>query len=167
MLTYDFTPLYRNAVGFDRLARLVDNAMRHDTSAHGYPPYNIEQADDNKYRITLAVAGFSEDDLSIEAKENKLTVTGKKTEETGKDGGEEGFLYKGIAERDFVHSFQLADYVKVVGANLNNGLLTIDLVREVPEEMKPRKIDIKPGEPEGLVAKAKKMLGKASDKEAA
>jgi len=166
MLTYDFSPLYRTAVGFDRLARLVDSALDHESSMTGYPPYNIEQAGDKKYRITLAVAGFSEDDLTIETKENKLTVTGKKTEEKGDEG--EGYLYKGIAERDFVHSFQLADYVKVTGANLDNGLLTIDLEREVPEEMKPRSIEIKSGAPESLVEKAKKIIGgKASKKEAA
>ena len=165
MLNYDFSPLYRTAVGFDRLASLVDKATHHETSMTGYPPYNIEQADENKYRITLAVAGFSEDDLDIELKENKLTVTGKKSEEKNDEG--DGYLYKGIAERDFAHSFQIADYVKVVGANLNNGLLTVDLEREIPEEMKPRSIEIKSGEPAGFVEKAKKMIGKGSKKEAA
>lgn len=139
MSTFDFSPLYRTVVGFDRLASLIDTASRLD-GAQGYPPYNIEQSieDDNAYAIELAVAGFGEDDLDLEVKEGQLIVVGKK------DGGTENrkFLHRGIAERGFIRRFQLADHVVVTGANLKHGLLRIELKRELPEAMKPRKISI-------------------------
>jgi molecular chaperone IbpA len=144
MSTFDFSPLYRTVVGFDRLASLIDTAQRLD-GAQGYPPYNIEQSveDDNAYAIELAVAGFGEGELDLEVKEGQLSVVGKK------DGGEANrkFLHRGIAERGFIRRFQLADHVVVTGANLRNGLLRIELKRELPEAMKPRKISI--GKAEG------------------
>ncbi|WP_318474191.1 Hsp20 family protein [Photobacterium leiognathi] len=136
MRNVDFTPLYRHAIGFDRLFNLVE-ASSNKAQATGYPPYNIEQTDENNYRITMAVAGFSEDRLDLTQNENMLVVTGTKAPEENKN-----FIYQGIAERNFERKFQLADYVKVVGANLENGLLHIDLEREVPEAMQPRKIAI-------------------------
>lgn len=138
MRSYDFSPLYRSAVGFDRLAGLLENAAR--SSEGGYPPYNIESTGENAYRIELAVAGFSPDELNIEVKENLLTVTGKKT--ANDDGVERTYLHRGLAERDFERRFQLADYVVVKTADLANGLLTIDLKRELPEALKPRRIEI-------------------------
>ena len=139
MSSFDFSPLYRTVVGFDRLASMIDTASRLD-GAQGYPPYNIEQSieDENAYAIELAVAGFGEDDLDLEVKESQLIVIGKK------DGGAENrkFLHRGIAERGFIRRFQLADHVVVSGANLKNGLLRIELKRELPEAMKPRKIAI-------------------------
>ncbi len=136
MSTLDFSPLFRSMIGFDRLANALETAYQSEPG--GYPPYNVEVQDENQYRISLAVAGFTEDELGIEAKENLLTVSGqrKKTESEG------NFLYRGIANRGFERKFQLADYVKVVEAKLENGLLHIDLVREVPEAMKPRRIEI-------------------------
>lgn len=138
---FDFTPLYRSAIGFDRVAHLLEsmNASHAQvTKNNGYPPYNIELLDDNEYRITMAVAGFAEDELEIETREGVLIVLGKKkTDET-----ERKYLYQGIAERNFERRFQLADYVRVTGATMNNGLLHIDLEREIPEAMKPRKINI-------------------------
>jgi molecular chaperone IbpA len=136
MTTLDFSPLFRSTVGFDRISRLMDSALREE--AGGYPPYNIEALDENAYRVTLAVAGFSPEDLTITTQENTLVVTGKI-----KNGEEKAnFLYRGIAGRAFERRFQLADYIKVSGAQLVNGLLHIDLVREVPEAMKPRTIKI-------------------------
>jgi molecular chaperone IbpA len=140
MSTFDFSPLYRTVVGFDRLASLIDTAQRLD-GAQGYPPYNIEQSleDENAYAIELAVAGFGEGDLDIEVKEGQLTVVGKKevSEESKRR-----FVHRGIAERGFIRRFQLADHVVVSGAELANGLLRIELRREIPEAMKPRKIAI-------------------------
>ncbi|WP_456296475.1 Hsp20 family protein [Vibrio sp. AK197] len=135
MRNVDFAPLYRNAIGFDRLLNLMEANTAKNSSA-GYPPYNIEQQDDNHYRITMAVAGFSEDQLELTQKENMLIVRGERQEE-GKD-----YVYQGIAERDFERKFQLADYVKVTGASMENGLLHVDLEREIPEAMQPRKIAI-------------------------
>jgi len=139
MSSFDFSPLYRTVVGFDRLASMIDTASRLD-GAQGYPPYNIEQSveDENAYAIELAVAGFGEEDLDLEVKESQLIVVGKK------DGGADNrkFLHRGIAERGFIRRFQLADHVVVSGANLKNGLLRIELKRELPEAMKPRKIAI-------------------------
>lgn len=139
MSNFDFSPLYRTVVGFDRLASLIDTATRLD-GVQGYPPYNIEQStdDENAYAIELAVAGFGDDDLDLEVKEGQLIVIGKK------DGGAENrkFLHRGIAERGFIRRFQLADHVVVSGAHLRNGLLRIELKRELPEAMKPRKITI-------------------------
>ena len=137
-MTTDLSPLYRTMVGFDRLANLMDTAQRLD-GAQGYPPYNIEQLEENAFAIEIAVAGFSEDDLDIEIKENQLTIVGKKSS----DGKEERkLIHQGIAERGFIRRFQLADHVIVKGADLKHGLLRIDLVRELPEAMKPRKISI-------------------------
>ena len=136
MRTVDFTPLYRNAIGFDRLFNMME-ANSAKNSSGGYPPYNIEQQDENHFRITMAVAGFAEDQLDLTQKENMLIVKGERKAEEGKN-----YVYQGIAERDFERKFQLADYVKVVGASMENGLLHIDLEREIPEAMQPRKIEI-------------------------
>ena len=154
MMTYDFSPLFRSTVGFDRLARLMDDTLQSNVTAGGHPPYNIAAVGEDHYRITMAVAGFAEKDLNIEVDEQTLSVSGKMAE------AEEGmqYLHHGIAERNFVRKFQLADYVKVADARLENGLLTIDLEREVPEEMKPRTIRIERGAPKSLAAKAKKFL---------
>jgi len=149
MRTYDFTPLYRSAVGFDRLAALLESAARTSQDS-GWPPYNIETTGDNAYRIEIAVAGFKPDELNIEVKENLLTVTGRKT--ANDDGaGERKYLHRGLAERDFERRFQLADYVVVKGADLVNGLLSIDLVRELPEALKPRRIEIGTGSAQPLI----------------
>ncbi len=153
MTTFDFSPLFRSTIGFDRFARLLDEAQQ-EQAAPNYPPCNIEATGENDYRITLAVAGFGEDELSIEAVDDTLTVTGRK-KAAEKPAT---YLYHGIAARDFVRKFQLADHVRVANAGLDNGLLWVDLVREIPEAMKPRKIVIKSGAPEGLVGKAKKMI---------
>lgn len=136
MRNLDFSPLYRNAIGFDRLFNLMETNNAKNGSS-GYPPYNIEQQDENKYRITMAVAGFAEDQLEITQKENMLVVRGEQ-----KAAEEKNYVYQGIAERDFERKFQLADYVKVIGAEMENGLLHVDLEREIPEAMKPRKIAI-------------------------
>ena len=141
MRTYDFSPLYRSAVGFDRLANLLESASRATGQDTGYPPYNIETTGENAYRIEIAVAGFSPDELNIEAKENSLTVTGKKA--ANDDGApQKTYLHRGLAERDFERRFQLADVIKVTGASFENGLLNIELTREVPEHKKPRKVEI-------------------------
>ena len=137
MTTIDFTPLFRSAIGFDRFADALEMANRHDNG--GYPPYNIELVGEDRYRISLAVAGFSKDELEIETKENRLTVSGRKGSETD---GERKYLHRGIANRSFERGFQLADYVRVSGATYEDGLLHIDLKREIPEAMKPRRIDI-------------------------
>jgi molecular chaperone IbpA len=140
MRTIDLTPLYRTIVGFDRMANLIETGSRLD-SAPGWPPYNIEQTAEDAYRIELAVAGFGPEDLSIELKEGLLTVTGKKA--ATEDG--RAFLHRGIAERGFERRYQLADHVRVTGANLEHGMLSLELVREVPEALKPRKIAINVG----------------------
>lgn len=140
MRTIDLTPLYRTSVGFDGLANMLDQVMSHDVAAPSYPPYNIEKTGENAYRITLAVAGFSEDDIDIEVKESRLTVKGAKAKPAG--GKDPEWLHHGIAERGFERRFQLAEHVQVGGATLELGLLHIDLTREVPEEMKPRSIAI-------------------------
>ena len=139
MRTFDFAPLYRSTVGFDRLFSTLDQLVGMEGAAPNYPPYDIERTGDDAYRISVAVAGFADSDLSIEAKENTLTIRGEKqtNEETTGD-----LLYQGIAARHFERSFQLADYVEVRSASLENGLLLIDLVREIPEVMKPRVIPI-------------------------
>jgi len=135
MRTFDFSPLYRSTVGFDQLQSLLDSVTR-DTGPT-YPPYNIERTSENDYRITLAVAGFGESDLDLEVKQNVLTISGKRSEPE-----EANYLYHGIAGRSFERRFQLADHVEVKGAHLENGLLHVDLVRRVPEELKPRRIEI-------------------------
>jgi molecular chaperone IbpA len=142
MRTFDLSPLYRSTVGFDRLFSLIDS-MANVENGQTYPPYNIERTGENAYRITMAVAGFGEDDLEIEAKHNVLTVKGEKREEAAEEGRE--VLYRGIAGRAFERRFQLADHVEVRGATLENGLLHVDLVREIPEAMKPKKIAIGSG----------------------
>ena len=146
MRTFDLAPLYRSTVGFDRMFSLFDQAAGHD-GAPGYPPYNIERTGENDYRITVAVAGFSEADLTIETKENTLTIRGEKQARTDEHKGET--LYQGIAARAFERLFQLADFVQVKGAAMENGLLHVDLVREVPEAKKPRQIKIGNGTPQG------------------
>lgn len=150
MSTIDLTPLYRTMVGFDRMANMIDNAARLD-GAQGYPPYNIERVGDNEFAIEIAVAGFSEADLDIETKEGLLTVAAKKEAPEGGDPRE--FLHRGIAERGFVRRFQLADHVIVTGASLVNGLLRIELVRELPEAKKPRKIAIGQADESGATPK--------------
>jgi len=138
--TIDFTPLYRSAVGFDRLAGLLESAAR-TSQENGWPPYNIETTGENAYRIELAVAGFKPDELTLEVKENLLTVTGRKTANDDAAPART-YLHRGLAERDFERRFQLADYVVVTDANLDNGLLAISLKRELPEALKPRRIEI-------------------------
>ena len=137
MTTFDFSPLYRNSVGFDRLASMLSAASRQD-QGNGYPPYNIRSTGEDHYQISMAVAGFAEEDLDITTEQNRLVVTGKREneEETGE------YLHRGIATRSFERRFNLADHVKVVNASLENGLLHIDLERELPEAMKPRTIKI-------------------------
>lgn len=140
MTTFDFTPLFRSAIGYDRLADALESARRADTN--GYPPYNIELTGEDQYRISLAVAGFSQEELDIEVREGKLKVSGRKQE----DNVERQYLHRGIANRGFERVYQLAEHVRVEGADLQNGLLHIDLVREIPEAMKPRRINIGGGE---------------------
>jgi len=140
MNNIDFTPLYRSTIGFDRLASMLDNAMRSEVSPGGYPPYNIEVLEDDHYSITLAVAGFEKDDVDIDVEKGVLTVRGRKGEDK-----ERNYLYQGIANRAFERKFNLADHVEVTGARLNHGLLTIELVKEIPEAMKPKKIAIQQG----------------------
>jgi len=139
MRTFDLTPLYRSTVGFDRLFSLLDQAAGVDGAVPGYPPYNIERTGENAYRITMAVAGFSDQELQIESRQNALTVKGEKKVDEAQAGE---VLYRGIAGRSFERRFQLADHVEVRGATLENGLLHVDLVREIPEAMKPRQIAI-------------------------
>ena len=137
MTNIDFSPLFRSMIGFDRLSSALENAYRSEPG--GYPPYNVEVSGENEYRITMAVAGFAQKELTLEVKENILTVSGSR----GEEDKDRKFLYRGIANRGFERKFQLADYVRVVDARLENGLLHIDLRREIPEAMKPRKIDIR------------------------
>jgi molecular chaperone IbpA len=136
MRTFDFAPLYRSTIGFDRMLSMLDQPGGVESSAPSYPPYNIERTGENAYRISVAVAGFSQADLSIEAKENRLTIRGARQPKEGTSD----MLYLGIAARAFERSFQLADHVTVEGASLDNGLLHVELVRELPEAMKPRTI---------------------------
>jgi molecular chaperone IbpA len=133
----DFTPFYRSAIGFDRLFQMLDQASGFDSEG-SYPPYNIERTGENAYRITLAVAGFNEDELKVEVKEQTLTISADK----GPEAKEKSYLHRGIAARSFERRFQLADHVDIVGAGIQNGLLNVDLVRNVPERMKPRTIAI-------------------------
>ena len=154
MRSYDFSPLYRQTVGFDRLLDMLDNSMEASNAPPTYPPYNIERTGDNAYRITLAVAGFTPDEISIETKENTLSVGGAKTEETQVNQAP-ALLYQGIAARSFERRFQLAGFVTVTGASLLNGLLHIDLLRELPEEQKPRRIEINIGEPTARIVQSK------------
>ena len=139
MTTFDLSPLFRTSVGFDRLASLLNSANRTDQGS-AYPPYNIQTVGENRYRITMAVAGFSEAELKITSEHNKLLVAGNKNEE--KESDDSQFLYRGIATRSFERRFNLADHVRVAGARLDNGLLHIELEREIPEAMKPKTIEI-------------------------
>lgn len=152
MTTFDFAPLFRTSVGYDRLASLMNASMRGE-NGNSYPPYNIEKTGEDQYRITMAVAGFDESELEIVTEHSKLLVTGNKNEE--EQGEESAFLYRGIATRSFERRFNLADHVKVSGARLDNGLLHIELEREIPEAMKPRKIEIGTGGRKLLSGKAR------------
>lgn len=136
MRSFDLTPLYRSAIGFDRLAQMLNDAQRNDTPS--YPPYNIELVSDDQYRIVMALAGFSREEIDITFERDSLTVVGRKQ----KDATERTYLHRGIAARDFEQRFQLANHVKVTGASFDNGMLSIELVREIPEALKPRKIVI-------------------------
>lgn len=140
MRNYDFAPLYRSTVGFDRLASMLDRALSADASPSSYPPYNIEKSDENEYRISIAVAGFSEDELNVEMRDGQLVVSAKKAEAKSEENV--NYLHRGIAARAFEKRFQMADHVRATGAKTENGLLHIDLVREVPESLKPRRIEI-------------------------
>lgn len=140
MNAIDFTPLYRNSIGFDRLESLLSNALRSESVPNAYPAYDIEMLEDDHYAISLAVAGFEQDELDINVEKGVLTVSGEKSDEK-----ERKFIYQGIDNRTFERKFNLADYVEVSGAELKNGLLTIQLVKEIPEAMKPRKISINEG----------------------
>jgi molecular chaperone IbpA len=147
---FDFSPLFRSTIGFDRLTRLVDAASRLDNAALAYPPYNIEKTGEDAYRVTMAVAGFSPDEIDVTVQQNTLLVTGK----AKKEEDESRFLHRGIARRAFERRFSLADHIKVVGASLDNGMLHVDLVHEVPEEAKPRKIEIVCGHPQSASQEA-------------
>lgn len=151
MRTFDFSPLYRSAVGFDRMTSLLDAAQK-SGAADSFPPYNIEKTGEDAYRITLAVAGFGAQDLNMEVRDGQLVIVGKGDSE----GGDAEYLHRGIARRAFERRFQLADHVEVKGADLKDGLLVVDLVREIPEAMKPRQIKIGTAAPviEGETAKA-------------
>lgn len=152
MRHFDLSPLYRQTVGFDRLFNLLDQAGGVD-GASTYPPYNIERTGENAYRVTLAVAGFSREELTIETKENTLSIKGSKDQTPPAQGRE--MLHQGIAARAFERRFQLADHVVVTGASLVNGLLHVDLVREIPETQKPRRIEIGAGAPTAKVVESK------------
>jgi molecular chaperone IbpA len=150
MRSFDFSPLFRSSVGFDRVFDLLDSVSRYDTT-QTFPPYNIERSDENHYRITLAVAGFAEKDLAVDVRDGVLTVQGKHGEEADKPG----YLYQGIAGRAFERRFQLAEHVEVKGAKLENGLLHIALERVVPEEKKPRRIAINGATVQSIEGQAK------------
>ncbi|SHI47024.1 molecular chaperone IbpA [Shimia gijangensis] len=141
MRSFDFAPLYRSSVGFDQLANMMDRVLTNDGAQVSYPPYNIEKTAEDAYRISIAVAGFSDDDLGIEVKENALIVTARKADETD----EKTYLHRGIATRAFERRFHLADHVRVTGASHADGMLHIDLEREIPEALKPRRIEIASG----------------------
>ena len=140
MRSFDLSPLYRTTIGFDRLAALLDQVLSGEANAPSYPPYDIEKIGEDRYRITLAVAGFSEEELTVEATAHMLTIRGRKRERAAEE--QPIYLHRGIAERAFERRFQLADHVRVTGARLENGLLHIDLVHELPEALKPRRIPI-------------------------
>ncbi|WP_323763827.1 Hsp20 family protein [Marinovum sp.] len=142
MRSYDFAPLYRATVGFDQMADLMDRVLANDVQSQTYPPYNIEKTAEDAYRISIAVAGFADEDLSVEVKDQALVVSARKADE---DEQERAYLHRGIATRAFERRFHLADHVKVVGASHENGMLHIDLEREIPEALKPRRIEIANG----------------------
>ncbi|MGB4246908.1 MAG: Hsp20 family protein [Pseudohongiellaceae bacterium] len=150
MRTFDFAPLYRSTIGFDHLTSLLDAVSQREQTQPAYPPYNIELLDKDQYRITMAVAGFVDQEIEIQSERQTLTVKGKK----GGDDKERNYLHQGIAGRNFERVFQLADHVKVTGATLANGLLNIDLVREIPEAMKPRQILVNGKAPQLIETKA-------------
>ncbi len=149
MRHYDLSPLYRSTVGFDRLAGLMDAALSGETAQPAYPPYNIEKTGEDAYRITVAVAGFRDDELTVESKDGQLVICGRKQAEEG----ERQFLHRGIAERAFERRFQLADHVRPASARTETGLLHVELVREVPEALRPRRIEIGRGERTAIEAK--------------
>ncbi|HWK53850.1 MAG TPA: Hsp20 family protein [Hyphomicrobiales bacterium] len=151
-MTFDFAPLYRSTIGFDHLASLLDSVNSIDRSQPSYPPYNIELLAQDKYRITMAVAGFAEDEISVETENNTLTVAATRAQKEGDP--KRTYLHQGIAERSFKRQFRLADHVKVVSASLANGLLHVELEREIPEAMKPRQISINGKEPQRLLKSA-------------
>lgn len=154
-MAFDYSPLFRSTVGFDRLMRLLEDSMQWTEGGNGgYPPYNIEKVGQDQYRVTLAVAGFGERDLAIHVRENALLVEGKKHEPES----ETAYLHRGIAGRSFKRQFHLADHVKVTAASLQNGLLVIDLVQELPEAMKPRRIEITAKGPEQAAGAASRMI---------
>lgn len=157
MRTFDLTPLFRSTVGFDHLSRMLDAASRVDEAAFSYPPYNIEKLGEDDYRITMAVAGFAEADLDITVHDHSLIITGK----SHRDEGQVQYLHRGIAGRSFERRFELADFIRVEGASLVNGLLHVGLKREVPEQMKPRTVRI-----EGTAPAPKVIEGKAEDRAA-
>ena len=148
MRGFDFTPYRRSTVGFDRLFDFLENSTRAEQD--NYPPFDIEKLSDDRYRITLAVAGFKRDELDITAQQNMLVISGRRAENRNRDGN---YLHMGIATRAFERRFELADFVRVTGADLRDGLLSIELVREIPDAMKPRKIDIDGGEPQTIESK--------------
>ncbi len=150
MRNFDFSPLYRTSIGFDRLANIMDTVTRADTGGSSYPPYNIEKTGDDSYRISIAVAGFAEDELNIEARDGQLVISGKKADTED----EVQYLHRGIANRAFEKRFQLADHVRATDATTENGLLHVDLVREVPEALKPRRIEIATGAPQQVTVEA-------------
>lgn len=154
MTAFDLSPLFRATVGFDRLTRMLEDAARISDASNGYPPYNIEKSGENRYRITLAVAGFADDDLTVQVQEGTLTIEGHRKEPEA----EAVFLHRGIAGRGFKRHFQLADHVVVENALLHNGLLVIDLTREVPEAMKPRRIQINTAAPTFVEASESKRI---------
>jgi len=151
MTQFDFTPLFRSTIGFDRLSQLMESTLSHEDS--GYPPYNIEKTGNDTYRITMAVAGFGADDVTITAQENALVVAGK--QKANGDGDAQRYFHRGIAGRSFERRFQLADFIKVSGAALENGLLHVELAREVPEAMKPRTIKVETRAPGATVLESK------------
>ena len=144
MATLDFTPLYHSTVGFDRLPDLLTGALSRDET--GYPPYNIEKAEEDAYRIVMALAGFSNDDVEVVTENNRLSIRGRL-----KDKAETRYLHQGIAQRSFHRVFDLADYIVVTGARMDNGLLVVDLKRELPEALKPRRIEIGKGQPQARI----------------
>ncbi len=148
MRTYDLSPLYRATVGFDRMADLLDRVMTQDSAPSTYPPYNIEKTAEDAYRISIAVAGFTDAELSVEQRETELVVSARKE----RDEAERSYLHRGIATRAFEKRFQLADHVRVTGASHENGMLHVDLVREVPEALKPRQIEISRGDTKAIEA---------------
>jgi molecular chaperone IbpA len=151
MASFDLSPLLRSSVGFDRVSRLMDSAFRADDAAPSYPPYNIEKLGEDNYRIVMAVAGFTENDIEITSSENGVVVKGKSVDI---EAAEKQYLHRGIAARAFERHFQLADYIRVNGARLENGLLSIELVREVPERLKPRTITIQRAEAANALSSA-------------